>query len=73
MDNRFNGPHINSESRANKDKPPHYLTMVAIGPMSEFQHVSATSKEMKDIIKSLKNKNKNINIEILGNPEFYDN
>ncbi|PNF21509.1 hypothetical protein B7P43_G13548 [Cryptotermes secundus] len=57
MDNRSNGPHINSGSNVSKDKFSHYLTTVTIGPMSEFKHVPVTSKEMKDIIKSLKNKN----------------
>jgi hypothetical protein len=57
MDNQSTSPHINSGSSAGKNKLSHYLTTVTIGPMSELKHIPVTSKEIKDIVKSLKNKN----------------
>jgi hypothetical protein len=57
MDNRSTSPHINSGSSAGKNKFSHYLTTVNIGPMSELKHIPVTSKEIKNIVKSLKNKN----------------
>jgi hypothetical protein len=39
LDNRFNGPHINSGSNVSKNKFFHYLTTVTIGPISEHKYI----------------------------------
>jgi hypothetical protein len=57
MENLTNGPNINWESNVNKDNFSHYLFMVTMGSTSELKYAPVTSKDMKDIIKSLKNKN----------------
>jgi Notch-like protein len=56
MDNRLNNSCITSGSILNKDNFFHYLSSVSIGPINNLKYESVTSKEMKDIIKSLKNK-----------------
>jgi hypothetical protein len=57
MDNRLNNSYTTSGSTLNKDKFFHYLSSVSIGSIGNLKYKPVTSKEMKDIIKSLKNKN----------------
>jgi hypothetical protein len=57
IDNRSNGSHKNPDSNVNNDKFFHYLSTVTMGPLNALKYLPVTSKEMKDIIKSLNNKN----------------
>jgi hypothetical protein len=57
IDNRPNGSHINPVSNVNNDKFSRYLSIVTMEPMSTLNYVSVTSEEIKEIIKSLSNKN----------------
>jgi hypothetical protein len=56
-DNRSNGSCTNPDSTVNNNKFFRYLSTVTIGPLNALKYVPVTSKEMKDIIKSLNNKN----------------
>jgi Notch-like protein len=57
MDNQPNNADITLGTTLNKDKFFHYLSSLSIRPTKNFKQKPVTSKEIKDIIKSLKNKN----------------
>jgi hypothetical protein len=57
MDKLPYGPHTNAGAYDNRDKFFQYLTRVNLGPISQIKNVPVTSKEIKDIMKSIKNKN----------------
>jgi hypothetical protein len=57
IDKTLNGSHINPVSNVNNDKFSRSLSTVAMEPVSALKCVSVTSREIKDIIKSLNNKN----------------
>jgi hypothetical protein len=55
--NSPNGSHSNPVSTENNGMFTRYVLTVTMKPMSDLNYVPVTSKELKDIIKSLSNKN----------------
>jgi hypothetical protein len=70
MENRPNNADITSGTTLNKDKFLHYLSSLSIGPTKNFKQKPVTTKEIKDIIKSLKNKNSWLRQNINENTEI---